>query len=247
MKRHSQNQLLKHGSGAIITLVLGFRFSACGTSGTNVRVGSSGTAPANTSPTTLASGVLEPTSTTTGVPGRTSTTNPADYSGVATTIANSAGVKVLAPTTADLTSLSAAFNSWEDMQPTCGGQAIRGTVKVATIESTGDSWAIASFEPASSCVDYVAPGAGASSQTIPPDQVPPFEEVPGPPIGVFEKMSGGNWIMNEEGGTVFPCPAPNGAPPGPGNGSLPAQVLAAWGLSYATNCSNVNYPQEPSS
>ena len=51
--------------------------------------------------------------------------------------------------------------------------------------------------------------------------------------------------MNEEGGSPFPCPAPGGMAPGAGNGALPAPALAAWRLSYATNCAFPSYPIQP--
>jgi hypothetical protein len=258
--RPGNRRLLTPAIFAVVLLLLGCGVVACGADSTTVRVGARAKGTTSTSirvgagasDTTSTipiaalppSGVLSPTSTTTQVPAESPTTAAPNES---TTIASSTEVLVRSPTKADLIGLSSAFDSWESMQPTCGGQPIAGSVKIATIRASGISWATADFEPVPSCIDYVSPSAGPSSQTIPPDQVPPFEAVPGPPLGVFEQLPGSSWTMNEEGGTEFPCPAPRGAAPGPGNGSIPTPVLAAWHLSYAADCSNVAYPQQPGS
>ena len=151
------------------------------------------------------------------------------------------------PTTpvTDMAQLVNAFNSWEMLPTTCLAELISGSVRVATVPNTGASWAIANFRPPSDCVKTMRSRTPGATVTVPLAQIGPWGRVPQPPVGVFERMRGGAWVMNDEGGRPFPCPAPGGSAPGPGNGALPASVLATWHLKYASGCAEVVYPLEP--
>jgi len=162
-----------------------------------------------------------------------------------TTIADSTGVTVLAPSTSTEQALEVAFDGWERLPSTCPAKVIAGSARVAAVPG-GVNWAMAQFQPASSCSYSLPPATpGGPARPIPPQMVGPFANTNGPPVGIFEQQSGGPWVMNEEGGEPFPCPAPEGIAPGPGDGALPAAVLAAWGLSYAPDCAFPSYPPQP--
>jgi len=104
---------------------------------------------------------------------------------------------------------------------------------------------MASFEAASDCTVTLAPTTpGGTSPTVPANHLGPFASTTNAPIGIFQEVNG-TWTMDDEGGVPFPCPAPEGDTPGPGNGALPAAVFAVWGLQYATNCSFVGYSPQP--
>lgn len=158
---------------------------------------------------------------------------------------STAGVTGITASAADKAGLAKAFATWEFLPATCPADAVMvvpGSLRLATINASGVSWAIASFEPSSNCMDFDLPGAGQiGRQPVDPHQLAGFY---GSPLAVFERASGGQWVMDEEGGAPFPCPAPGGAAPGPGNGAIPLQVLTAWNLAYAANCSMVVYPRE---
>lgn len=142
--------------------------------------------------------------------------------------------------------ITAAFNSWEILPATCQGVIIPGTLRIATVKSTGVSWAIAAFEPAPGCSANLAPASpGGPPRPLGPEQIRPWSYVPQPTIGVFQRQPGQSWSMNSEGGRPFPCPAPGGRAPGPGNGALPPEVLVKWDLEYAPNCADVVYPLRP--
>lgn len=145
----------------------------------------------------------------------------------------------------DARAITSAFNDWERLPSTCQALLVPGSVKAATISSSGVSWAIATFKPVPDC-SYTQPPAwpGGPPRPVPVRQIGPWGR-PSPPIGVFEKQPGRPWSMNQEGGTPFPCPAPAGNAPGPENGSIPPEVLAKWNLKYAPDCSNVSYPMRP--
>lgn len=145
----------------------------------------------------------------------------------------------------DIQALTLAFNKWEFLPSTCQAVMVPGTLKTATIPSSGVSWAIATFKRVAGC-SYSEPPAypGGPPRPIPARQIGPWGR-PSLPIGVFERQPGQAWSMNEEGGTPFPCPAPGGHAPGPSNGAIPPEVLAKWHLKYAPNCSNVSYPLQP--
>jgi hypothetical protein len=213
-------RLEKVGRAALLTTGMAIALAACG-----------------------ASGVTRTASGTTGGSAAT-TIVPAGNEGVTTTIADPAGVDVEKLSDSDAQALVEAFESWEDLPSTCPAEIVPNSAKVAVISRTGDSWAIAAFEPAPSCVFPHVIGPGLPTSTFDPQDHGPF--VPGiTTIGVFEGSGGNAWVMNEEGGAPFPCPAPGGAAPGPGNGAIPGSVLTAWGLAYAANCITVLYPLEP--
>lgn len=138
--------------------------------------------------------------------------------------------------------LEDAFGSWERLPPTCPAVVVSGSARFAkTTEGVG--WAMARFEPSPTCSYSMAPASeGGPRRSVAPKMIGPFGRSP---IGIFEQQPGGSWNMNQEGGRPFPCPAPGGVAPGPGNGSLPASVLVAWGLFYASDCAFPTYPLQP--
>lgn len=144
--------------------------------------------------------------------------------------------------TEDVQSITSAFNTWEFLPSTCQGVIVPGTLKTARL-SSGVSWAIATFMPATGC-SYSQQAPGYPRQTFAVQQIGPWG-APSPPIGVFERQPGQRWSMNQEGGTPFPCPDLGGHGPGPENGAIPPEVLAKWHLKYAPDCSNVAYPARP--
>jgi hypothetical protein len=155
-----------------------------------------------------------------------------------------AAVAVVEPTSADRVGVQLAFQSWEELPASCRAAIVPASDRYAKVSSSGITWAIARFEPAPGCTAGEDPAyPGGPPQPLTPDQIGPFGGG-FRPLGVFEKVNG-TWTMNEEGGSPFPCPAPGGQPPEQGNGSLPPNVLAAWRLSYASNCANVTYPPTP--
>lgn len=158
---------------------------------------------------------------------------------------STSAVTTEAPTATDTVQLDAAFASYERIVTSCAVEPQAGSVKIGVVNATGVSWAIAKFQPASTCViNSAAPIVGSDRTTtqINPDRLRVFAD---PPVGVFERSARGGWQMNQEGGIPFPCPAPSGIAPGLGNGAIPAEVLSSWGLPYAANCSTVRYPPVP--
>ncbi len=146
-------------------------------------------------------------------------------------------------TTADMAAITAAFNYWWDIPSTCLGLMNTGSLKVAEVSGVG--WAIATFRPPSDCVKNLNPAfVGGPPRTEPISSIAPWGN-PSPQDGVFERLPGANWRMNQSGGFPFPCPAPGGAAPGLPNGALPPAVLAKFNLKYAPDCANVHYPDQP--
>ncbi len=159
---------------------------------------------------------------------------------------STAGASVITASAVDVQGLDQAFASYEELPATCPAEPAPGTMRLATIDATSVSWAISGFQPKPGCTAKVLGAPGQGEQTLPPDLVGPFGVRPGPPVGVFERSKGGQWTMNSEKGFPFPCPALGGDAPGPGNGAIPKQVLAAWHLlPYAANCVTVFYPTQP--
>lgn len=136
----------------------------------------------------------------------------------------------------DLSAFTATFVARERVPDTCPAQVVPGSVKVAKVKETGITWAIALIEPAPRC--RYAGGVNDPPLVGPGDHLPwvPEQQV----LSVFERKEGGPWEMNSDAGTPFPCPAPNGIQPGPGNGSLPPSVLRAFHLRYAEDCSTIS-------
>lgn len=154
----------------------------------------------------------------------------------------------LGPTgaTADAPLIVSAFNSWEELPATCQALLVPGSLRVATLASTGVAWAMAAFKPVPDCSFTMGPASpGGPPRPIRIEQIGPWGREPQPPIGVFQRPPGQGWTMNSEGGKPFPCPAPGGIAPGPGNGALPAELIRKWDLRYATNCAEVSYPMRP--
>jgi len=178
-------------------------------------------------------------------PTTASTTSSLAPSSTTTTVATSTQVLVTPSSPADDNGIQAAFQSWEQLPPTCEAEIVPGSDKFATDTQTGIRWSIAQFQPGTACSETLAPAyPGGPSRIASANQIGPFGRST-PPVGVFQQLAGGTWTMDEEGGTPFPCPAPGGLVPGPGNGAVPAPVLAAWSLSYAPNCAFVFYPPKP--
>lgn len=160
---------------------------------------------------------------------------------------NVPGAMATRPAAPDEAALITAFGKWEHLPTTCPATTVSGSERFATVTASGTEWAIAKFQPAPSCSYSLAPVTpGGPERAVAPNSIGPFAE-PGGPLGVFEKMTGGPWTMNEEGGRPFPCPAPDGAQPGLYNGALPAAVLTVWGLNYASTCAFPVYPLQPRS
>jgi hypothetical protein len=152
---------------------------------------------------------------------------------------NPPAVEVVQATTAELSALDVAYGEFWNLPPSvCPADALPSSVKTATVESTGVSWAIARFQPGAGCslkVGTATPGVTVAED---PYHIPAFLDGAGdqPPLGVFERPDGGGWRINSTASYPFPCPALYGLAPGPGNGAVPADVLQAWGLAYAANC-----------
>ena len=100
---------------------------------------------------------------------------------------------------------------------------------------------MAAFKPVQNCYSSLLPvHEGGPRRLVGADQISPWATgIPQPPIGVFERPPHQPWIMNDESGRPFPCPAPGGDTPHYGNGALPAQIVALWHMKYATNCAFV--------
>lgn len=164
--------------------------------------------------------------------------------GSSDTAATSPAVVSVTPlSTSDASAITQAFDSWESLPATCFGQIKSGTTQFAELSSSGIAWAIADFVPVAGCSYSLNPaGPGLAPRPVPVSQIGPWGHAP--VVGVFQKVFG-TWAMNDEGGKPFPCPAPGGAAPGPGNGALPVSVVSAWGLTYAANCALVTYPFQP--
>lgn len=142
----------------------------------------------------------------------------------------------------DERALEEAFGSWERLPQTCPAVVVPGSARFARTPD-GVGWAMAKFEPSPTCSYSMAPvSEGGPRRSVAPNMIGPFGRSP---VGIFEQQPGGSWSMNQEGGRPFPCPAPGGVAPGPGNGSLPASVLVAWRLVYAPDCAFPTYPLQP--
>lgn len=149
------------------------------------------------------------------------------------------------PTDSGRAGLEEAFATWERLPSTCPADVVPGSMRFART-TDGTMWAIARFMPSPSCSHSLAPEVpGGPHRVVPPGMVGPFGRTSGPPLGVFQQKQGGDWVMNQEGGDPFPCPAQGGLEPGPGNGALPAAVLGAWEMTYASDCAFPQYPQRP--
>lgn len=161
------------------------------------------------------------------------------------TAAPHATVAIASP--ADVAGLEAAFVSYWSEPSTCP-VTVTGPVRMA-IDASGTGWAMALVVPGGTCIGYdvgffgEAPGPG-------PNGLHPVDISHGEPFStgepsVFMRKPGQAWVMDSLAGTPFPCPAPGGLAPGPGNGALPADVVAAFGLTYPNNCASVVYPYAP--
>jgi len=145
-------------------------------------------------------------------------------------------------TPTDVSAITTAFNTWEGLPSSCLGMMNTESLKVALVSEVG--WAIATFRPPRDCTKSLGPALpGGPPRTVPIASIGPWGES-SPPLGVFERLPGSPWRMNEEGGVPFPCPAPGGAPPGPYNGALPPRVVEEFNLKYAPDCANVSYPKQ---
>jgi hypothetical protein len=169
---------------------------------------------------------------------------------------SSANVAVvnLSPQPGQASAVNSAFIEWEKLPSSCQSQIVGGSLRIATIKASGESWATADFKPVQNCTYSLAPARpGGPPRPVAVNQLLPWSEIPQPVVGVFEQPHGGNWTMNDEAGRtylriVFPCAVgPGGTPPGPGNGAIPLPVLRAWNLTPRSidKCGNVNDPLEP--
>ncbi len=133
-----------------------------------------------------------------------------------------------------------AFDTYEALPATCTSETIPGTVYLATVKATGVSFAVAGFQPAPGCYSRNVAG-----QISPGGAISAFEVVPPPPVGLFERQRGGQWVMNTETGKPFPCPPyPSGHGPGPRYPIVPKEVLAAWNIPYySSTC--ITIPPHP--
>ncbi len=203
-----------------------------------------GTPPAGTSPTTKPGNV--PFNALPTGPGGSPPLTPLPGPAFGTTSevprstgppATTAQVTVLKPNHLYEAALVAAFSNYEGLVKTCKAQTVAGIVYLATVKVTGVSWAVAGFKPASGCYE-----AGGEGPPLCGSQVPAFDVVPPPPVGVIEKQPHGEWSMNNQAGKPFPCPPAGGATPGPYNPYVPVEVLDAWKIPYvAPNCYEI-YP-----
>jgi hypothetical protein len=148
----------------------------------------------------------------------------------------SKAVLVLPSDSATGRELTGAFDHWELLPPTCSGEIVDGTVRIARAVQTGVSWATAHFQPVKGCYGVRQP-PGITSPTVVPNasanEIPPWSDTYRPIIAVFERQPGGTWTMNNEAGVlngkvIFPCTVAGGAPPGQGGPAVPAMVIAAW-------------------
>ncbi len=158
--------------------------------------------------------------------------------------ASTAAVLVFSPITADIKGVEAADMAFDGLPATCPPVAQSEGMRFATIRATGVSWATTRFEPSTGCKIYTSPGADQSGpQPVRLDEVSSFavQKDGLTPLAVFERQAEGQWTMNTFGTQPFPCPGLGGVAPGQGNSAIPPAVLTAWDLSYAQNCSSVQY------
>ncbi|MDQ6782486.1 MAG: hypothetical protein M3063_03365 [Actinomycetota bacterium] len=162
------------------------------------------------------------------------------------TTASIDGVSVFTPGPSDLQGLDRAFISYEQLPATCPVETVPGSAHTTTIQTTGISWAVASFVPAPSCkIVYEEKPANPNEYGV-FYQVPSKRQNPPTPVrGVFERPKGGQWTMNSQTGYPFPCPSPKGHEPGPVSPALPPKVLTALHMAYASGCENLVVPFAP--
>lgn len=185
------------------------------------------------------------------VAGSASTAVASSGSGLTTTPAtpNEGTAKAVTADAVTAAHLVDAFDQWEMLPATCSGEIVPGTLRVALMDSSGVLWAEAQWRPVHGCRMQAGPDNGS----VPPDKISPWSEEARPIIGVFEKLPGQVWTMNDEAGSipgrvVFPCAvAPGGQPPSPGNGAIPAAVLKAWHMTpqSPSSCAAAFYPYAP--
>lgn len=153
-----------------------------------------------------------------------------------TTSTATPGVSVFIPSSSDQSLFQKEMASYNRLPYSCTVTIVPGKLLAAT-DAVNVSWAYAAFLPTASCT--IAPAGDGPK--IDPLHYPPFYGPDEPPGFSFEKKLGGSWELNGPTGLPFPCPDPGGAAPGPGVGALPKAILAAWGLTYAAGCNNVQY------
>lgn len=148
------------------------------------------------------------------------------------------------PKAADLSAITDTYNRTLGLTDPCRAVVKPGSYRFAQ-DSSGVRWALASFIPVSSCVEYR--GGVSPPVTLPQWRINPFtaDQAQGVAVSLpetFKKPVGQDWIAVAPSGNPFPCPPPHGQAPGAGNGAFPKVVLDAWGLSYAANCASVLFP-----
>ena len=199
------------------------------------KVGSSSTG-ASTS-----SSIVLPTRGTVGVaPGTVPDGSSTTVAPSSTPAEPSNGAVALTPSSSDVTEIGMSFSQFADFTGSnCKVVPVPGTLKAATISSSGVNWAFATMMPASDCTIK-----DSSGNVIDPNSVAPFGGSVAQRSGVFEQQPGGAWTMNSFESQPFPCPPPAGSSPGYDQPFVPLAVLNAVGVSYASSsgCVNGNTP-----
>ena len=112
-------------------------------------------------------------------------------------------------TAADKAALAAAFVAYDQIPAGDITGTQSGSVYLATVPSTGTTWALASFEPSTT----------AGQQTL-------VRLQDGGRTAIFSKKSGAGWVVLSNGAVPF-CPSQT---------ALPPAVVALWGLTDAEGC-----------
>lgn len=154
---------------------------------------------------------------------------------------STAAVAVLSLDSGTEPHLVGAFDAYEVLPKTCKAETIPGAVWIAKVRATEVSFAVAGFRPAPSCRTSI------DGQTIPPNRYGPFDVLPPPPAGVFERQPRGKWVMTAETGKPFPCPPQTrtGAVPGADSPVVPKDVLDAWHIPYYSSTCVTSVPRQP--
>ncbi len=213
--------------------------AGCGTAGTSVRpYGASGSSGA---PDTAVS-------TPVTVPITSGTFPPPVNQPPPTTLPKPAitdsptGASASSLSTSDIHDLVQAFEEWTKFPGNCTLQPVPGTLKAATVTSTGVRWAFGQFVPPTGCTATTRDG-----RTV--DVVSSKYYIATPPLdaGVFEQKSGGKWQVNSFQSNPWPCPdnlSVEYMTPGTGTPYVPLSVLSAVGVPYAPGCEHAYTPPQ---
>ena len=156
--------------------------------------------------TACGSSTTSPTST---APPTTSAPTTSSTASPGSTGTTSGGAQNLVASDAVKADLTTTFVAAKQLQPADISSTEPGSVYYAVVPATGAYWALASFLPSATASQQVLVGMQDGGRTA-----------------IFTRSSGGSWTLVSLGSVPF-CPSRT---------SLPADVIARWGLTDPSGC-----------